>query len=177
MNRLILIIFLASSFAKAQNTLDGLPLDSSGLILFEEVIQVDGATKDELYYRASGWAAKAFDNSNEAIQEQNKDIGTILANGEIEIERTREFKYVGRGHEGAVRFFMELQFREGRYKYMFSGFLHKGLDIECGGIQQESKGLFCSSKTMNQIRKQTARQMNTLIESLKKEMMKEEEDW
>lgn len=107
---LILIPILFSIFISSQE------------FKFEEVVKVDSTiTKDELFNRARSWIRK---DGKTVIFEDNQR-GELSASY-IYNYRTDE-KYKGRSCvEGPVKYNIRIFIKDGKYKYIFSSFDHKG---------------------------------------------------
>jgi hypothetical protein len=113
MKDLLAIIAIFASglcFGQSGHTLPSV----DGKINFNEVVFVDGASKDDLYSRAKLWFADAFKSSNYVIQLDDRENGVILGKGTLRIEEpgsmTRPTVVKTWG------FTIKVQVREGRYK-------------------------------------------------------------
>ncbi|MEA3312107.1 MAG: DUF4468 domain-containing protein [candidate division WOR-3 bacterium] len=49
--------------------------------IIQDVIEIEGKSQDELYVSCMKWMAKAFKESKEVIQYQDKEAGTIIGKG------------------------------------------------------------------------------------------------
>ncbi|WP_312900243.1 DUF4468 domain-containing protein [Chryseobacterium taichungense] len=89
---------------------------------FEEVVKVDSTfTKDELYNQARKWIAQ----NSKLLVLGDRQKGELSASS-IYNYRTDE-KYKGRSCvEGPIKYNVTLLVKDGRYKYIFSSFDHKG---------------------------------------------------
>ena len=93
---------------------------------FEEVVKIDSSiTKDELFNRARTWANENFKSRNNITTTEDRESGEISGSG-IYDYRTEE-KYKGRACvEGPVKYKFNIYLKDGRYKYIFHSFDHKG---------------------------------------------------
>lgn len=61
---------------------DPLPINSeTGKIEFQNVITIDGKSKDELYLASREWFAKTFTSSNAVLQLDDKEAGKLIGKG------------------------------------------------------------------------------------------------
>lgn len=93
---------------------------------FEEVVKVDSSiTKDELFKRARIWANQSFKSKKIDINIEDVDNGEIAGTGVIDY-RTKK-RFLGASClEGPVNYKMNIYVKDGRYKYQFHAFNHKG---------------------------------------------------
>jgi hypothetical protein len=97
---------------------------------FSEVVPVEGASAAELYNRGKVWFAKAFVSSNNVLQVQDKEAGTLVGKGSHSYEpNTMMGSACSRGHLG---FTVTVQLKDGRYRYEVSDFTHTG--TPCTGV-------------------------------------------
>lgn len=95
---------------------------SEGLITYEGVGKLDGASSGELYDRALDWVKGYYKNAMEKLRKQERE------NGEMEIfARFPVFAYDKKGvkttsQAGLLQYTMTLQFKDGRYKYTITKF-------------------------------------------------------
>ncbi|RZK33076.1 MAG: DUF4468 domain-containing protein, partial [Hymenobacter sp.] len=82
--------------------LDGteLPFDpATHQITYQGVVEVAGATKEQLYTRAYEWLAKAYRSANDVIQMQDKEAGRLVG----KVRREAAGAALGVGAYGAVQ--------------------------------------------------------------------------
>lgn len=91
--------------------------EKDGAVFYEEVVQVDGATQEELYNRAKIWFAETFRSAKEVIQLDNKEEGKIIGKGVSSF-----IVNAGTAIESDIPlyFTIDLQMKDGRYKILFS---------------------------------------------------------
>ncbi|WP_213279373.1 DUF4468 domain-containing protein [Chryseobacterium indologenes] len=93
---------------------------------YEEVVHVDStATKEELYNRARSWVRKTFNKKNSIIEVDNKASGEIIASGIVDYRKRKNY-FGASCVEGPVRLTLSIYVKDGRYKYVFHSFDHKG---------------------------------------------------
>lgn len=113
---LILIFSLLTVFRYESAAQVSLPIDEkTGKPVYTEVIQIPETDHAELYGRALNWFKTYFPNPTSVIKEQDALNGKISGQHGIYIFKTlkdgQEFK------SGQVRYTIEIQVKEGRYKY------------------------------------------------------------
>ena len=111
---LTLIVFsVVAVSAYAQN----IPLDEkTGKAVYTEVVQVDGAGQQELYDRALHWFSTYFQNPASVIKVKEPENGKISGQHGIYIFKSLEEQTM-QHKVGQVRYSVEIQARDGRYKY------------------------------------------------------------
>lgn len=144
-----------------------LPVDSATQkITYVEIVEVDSTSKDDLYFRAREWVANAFVFSQDVIQMASRESGKIVGKGAIELNQY-----------SAIKFTLTLDFKDNRYRYVATNFHHSGSSFDCGDIELEKNGFFCSKMSMRHFRSKTHEVMTEAIASLKKTMNQEEDSW
>lgn len=93
-------------------------------LTFTEVVQVEGASKDELFNRAQAWFATAFKCGKCSVQTQDKEGGQIIGNGAFQYESATFM--ASAPINGWVRYVVKIFVKDGRYKYEISSFVHEG---------------------------------------------------
>lgn len=89
-------------------------------LTFDGVINVDGASKTELFNRAKLWFINAFVDSKEVLQMENFDEGQLIGKGSIPFSQS--FLMGSDLTRGSIKFTIKLFFRDGRYKYVITDF-------------------------------------------------------
>lgn len=103
---------------------------ASGTILsqelkYEEVVVIQSASKDELYNRARKWVTQTFNKKYSLINVDDKKLGEISASGIIDYRNKKS--YFGSGCvEGPITINFSIYLKDGKYKYSFHTFDHKG---------------------------------------------------
>lgn len=83
---------------------------------YSEVIEVNGANKDELFIRAREWFNGNFKSAKDVLQIIDKDNGELAGKGVMEVPF--EFTYITRmKYLTHVSFQMSIWVKDGRYKY------------------------------------------------------------
>lgn len=68
----------------AQNLGSQLSLDKNNALTFVQVIEAPGKTKEQLYVLLNYWFTATFNDANSVIKLNDKDLGTIIAQGFVE---------------------------------------------------------------------------------------------
>lgn len=118
MKRLLLLtLLLMPGVLLAQQI--SMPIDSaSNLISYQEVVSVEGASKDELYIRATEWFAKTFKSAQDVIQMDDKSAGKVIGKGSAKNYYTVLMSPV----EYYLNYTISITTKEGRYRYEISPF-------------------------------------------------------
>lgn len=159
------------------------PLNDSGEIEYTEVVQVGGIDSKELFVRAKEWLALTFVSSESVIEFEDKEAGKIIGNGNIDAIGISQFV-----DYGIVKFRIEIQVKDNRYKYSFNNIRHKKpythsyytpevlTEMKAGGGINTM-----GQKSWDSIRSNAYTDLGTLIESLKAYMTRtsdrSSDDW
>lgn len=68
----------------ATNISSQLSLDKNNAITYTQVIPAEGKTKEQLYVLLNYWFTATFNDANSVIKLNDKDLGTIIAQGYVE---------------------------------------------------------------------------------------------
>jgi hypothetical protein len=102
-------------------------------ISFIEVVQVEGATQEQLFQRGRVWFADMFKDSKSVIQISDKETGELFGKGIL----MGEYKYqmLGGQHyqKAAYSFTFRVIVKEGCYKYLLTDLEHIG-DYDSKGL-------------------------------------------
>jgi len=166
--RYIILFLLFSSTLFAQKEL---PMGTSGLVEFTEVVKVAGLSKGELYANAKAWFASSYKSPN-VIKSENDMNGTINAKSMFKIMS----KPGGTEKGGFVHYVLNLEIKEGRYKYTITSLKHSDKTNRIGtGGKLEREEPFCgydvmSAEMWSGIKDLCVEGVEELIEKLKKGM-------
>lgn len=174
------------SFKEGTTDVINFPLNEAGEIEYTEVVQVDGVNAKELFVRAKEWLALTFVSSESVIDFEDKEAGKIIGNGILEVYRKRD---MGISMDlGINRFMMEIQVKDGRYKYKIYKIKHElmppAVNSSPGNllVSKPGGGIFTmGQKNWDYIKSESNRMFLDLIDSLKKQMAKpsdrSSDDW
>lgn len=122
MNRILFVIVcnMVLVFSlKAQNEW-GVPYqEDQKVVVYEEVVQQSGLTKDQLYARAIEWINSYFTAGASKITEKNQDEGLIRLKDRITLFRMEKKNKVV---DVVIDYNIEIYVKDGRYKYVFRNF-------------------------------------------------------
>jgi hypothetical protein len=102
---------------------DIFPKDEKGNIVYTEIVNVDSTNLKELYVRAHTWFANNFKSAKSVIQLDDKEAGKIIGKGYF-------LAGIPKSNSGVVKsaisvsvyFTVDIQVKDGRYRYLFSDF-------------------------------------------------------
>lgn len=171
-----LILLLLPFISLAQS--DSIPKNTDGKYEYTEVVNVDSASAEKLYSNAKLFMVDAFKSAKDVTQLNDEASKTVAGTGAIKI--------VLHGTTGAqyVSFKINIQCKDGRYKYDFSNFQYDLVyygddhlfDLEdAKRIKRNMVG-----KQYQQAMQQVSDGMKDLIADLKKHMSGESnhtKDW
>jgi hypothetical protein len=117
----IFLLMITAGVLHAQDTtLAGIvPVDASGMITWEGVVQVPGVNKAELYNKGIEWINSYFPNAASVTKKRSPESGII--EGAHSIRLTDD-------HNGTkvpskiIQYKFKLEFRDGRFKYTITEF-------------------------------------------------------
>ena len=119
MNKIVcILILLSTAITQAQNIAGPkLPIDEkTKIISYSKVNEVANVSKDDLYKRALTWANTYYKNPKDVIREIDRQEGKIVCKARYKIMNPPDKK--GFSTEGGVVMYtLNLQFKDGRYKY------------------------------------------------------------
>ncbi len=117
---LTMVLALFFRMAAQDTTLAGIvPVDESGKILWQQVVQVPGKNKEQLYNQGIEWINTYFPNPAGVTHKRSAESGVV--EGRYSIRLTDD-------HDGTkvpsktVSYTFKLEFREGRFRYTFTDF-------------------------------------------------------
>lgn len=97
-----------------------LPFDSeTHQVAYTGVIDVPGATKNELYARGKVWFANAFKSAQNVIQADDKDAGLLVGKGWTQTYIT----IVLTPASEKLWYTVKLSFKDGKYRYVITDFM------------------------------------------------------
>ncbi len=115
----ILSIFILLAPVRAQA-----PAESVQPIEYVGVVEVPGVSASELFVRAKVWFADTFVDSKHVLEVQDKDAGVLAGKGSIHF--VPHFLVARDLVAGEVTFNIKVLVKDGRFKYMFTDFVHRG---------------------------------------------------
>lgn len=130
MKKLIALILTFTTLNGYSQIIEDFPTDENGDVNFNEVVQVDGASKNELFLRSVQYFANEFKSANDVIQMKDKESAIIIGKGLTSFYIT----FMGTVSEMNLWFSIKIQSREGRYKYEIYDFYYKSVSGQYSGM-------------------------------------------
>jgi hypothetical protein len=85
-----------------------------GRVVYTDVVEVTGISKDSLYFKAKNWFVESYNSSNDVIQLDDENRGQITGKGLFAIDHLVGIAY--------IHHMIKIEVKEGRYKYTISNF-------------------------------------------------------
>jgi len=153
---------------QAQEMLTILPVNkNTNKIEYSEVVQVDGSS-NELYKRSIDWINLSFKNASSVTKVRDEASGIIEGQHRIrlmnKLEDGTDFLF------GHVQYNFKLEFKDGRYRYIFNDFVFIDQSKQPIERWQNPKDTWHTKYTVSHL-EQIDAFMKDLIKGLKKEML------
>lgn len=103
---------IAATLPAWAQIIDELPKDEAGKLNFNEVVQVDSSSREQLHFKAKQFFADAFKSAKDVIQMDDKDAGILIGKAWSMIY----IKIAGNPVPIRMGYTIKIQTREGRYK-------------------------------------------------------------
>ena len=168
-----------------------LPVNEESLIEYTDVVQVNGATKDELYSRAREWFVTRYNSVEDVLQMDDKESGKLIGKAFKDIM----IGLMGISVKKKMYYTIGVYFKDGRYKYSVTNIEYQGYPdkynnynaprrpAEPAIIDQLYKKNGKPRSMNKQCKEGTIKSTNALIADLKDSMTKsngltdEDDDW
>jgi len=125
MKWIAVVLLLMPLLCKSQVT-----FPDSTKLKYEKVIKVDSLTADQLYMKLRSWVAKTYNSANDVIQMDDKANHLIIGKGQIRYDPK---VYIGSdGTRGYISYTIQLEMKDGRYRYIIYDFIHEGSNKSYG---------------------------------------------
>lgn len=119
----LLLVALAATvvmYSQEDTTLTGIvPVDESGKITWQDVIQVQGQPKEQLYNKGIEWVNTYFPNPSSVTKKRSPEDGLIEGSYSIRLTDDHNGQKVP---SKIVNYTFKLEFREGRFRYTITDF-------------------------------------------------------
>lgn len=137
----------------------------TGKYTHQQIIQVDGINRDQMFSKALEWIALNYNSAQDVLQLSDKESGKIICKGNF---ATNLFM-----KDGWINHTLILEFKENRYRQTYTDFSY--YSTESGEMRFESKNLGFKKK----IFKTTTENIEASTENLKQSMFEitSEDDW
>ncbi|RFM31602.1 DUF4468 domain-containing protein [Chitinophaga silvisoli] len=163
-SKIILCLLLAFiptiSLAQAPLTINV----NTGLYESSQVLAADSIKGDLLYSRALQWVALNYKSANDVIQYKDAEVRKIIIKGNFPI-----FMFL---KDGWIRHTLTLEFKDGRYRYIFSNFVYYSSGT--GDMPFENK-LMSKNKLLAVTNEKISNSINSIDAYLKKK--NQEDNW
>lgn len=101
-------------------------------VTFTEIVQVESATKDELYQRGRLWFASTFGDSKAVFEIQDKETGELVGKGIVKGKSA--YRALGKDWitTYCYSFMLRIVVKDGRYKYDVTHIKIDGVENDMG---------------------------------------------
>lgn len=163
---LIAALLFRSLLVAAQTEL---PVNTSGQVLFEEIVPSDSTSAQQLYGYALAWFAHTFKSPKDVIEVKDQPSALIVGKGNTQMT------WGGMSGTGYLSFTVEIAAKDNRYKYSFSDLKFQDKSFRYPPIDI-NRLVGVKNKTAEKTRQNVLKEMNTLISGLK-DAMNKKQDW
>lgn len=118
---LFLCSLLITINAYAQDEAVKLFPTKDGKVVYEEVVELSGAKKDDLYKAAKKWVVDTYVSAKGAIQSEDKEGGQLLGKGRMPVTKKGA---LGIKELYNVDFYWQVDCKEGKYRYRIYDIKH-----------------------------------------------------
>jgi hypothetical protein len=152
-----LCLITGSAFAQ-------LPIDAdTRKFTYSEVVEISGS-QAELYARAREWFVHAYTNADDVIQMDEKESGQIIGKGKFSVYLSMNTRY--------IRHTVTIQVKDNKYRYTITNFV---LDWGNGVATEPFETL--QKMYQKKAYSAAAETVPSIVQSLKKAMATQKEDW
>lgn len=113
MRLIIIFIFALLSNVSYAQIIEEMPTDESGMINFNEVVEVKDLSMNDLYLNSKTFFVDVFNSAQDVIQMDDKEDALLIGKGFTDITITT----MGIGTPIKMYYTIKIQSKEGRYKY------------------------------------------------------------
>ena len=162
-------------------------INAQEALFFTEIIQVEGASKKELFDKAKIWFAETYPDAKEGLQIQDIENGVLLGKGVLKLYSNERLKVLSNEY---VSYNIKVLTKDGKYKceiYDFYHYCYRRSDcvMEYGGLSTDieyprmpwtiAKKKF--NKDWANIKAKAEQHAKSLFITLKNGMTKATKDW
>lgn len=149
MKQFIFAIILFPSICFSQ--IDSLPRNEKGTIEYSSVVEVPNIDAKVLYSRAKLFMANAFVSSNDVTQLNDDEAKSIVGKGNFKVVLKEPM--IGTYEFGHVKFSVNIQAKDNKYRYIISDFIHVDHQKNSGsGGSLENEKPACGTMLMSKKR-------------------------
>lgn len=165
MKKLVFFLFACFSISAFAQELEVDP--ETNKVTYWEVVDVAGASADDLFARSKNFGTVDKEN----ILKNDAAAKVYSTKGHFNVTYPSPMK--GMNHSGIVEYTLTVYAKEGKYKYVFTDFIHKSPKGDGGEVSRSIPA--CGKYTLvpagwGVIKKQTAEEAEKLVDALKKGM-------
>nr|WP_320118929.1 DUF4468 domain-containing protein [uncultured Marinifilum sp.] len=115
---IFLLFFLLSIILNGNSQNYNLPLDSTGNVVFREVVNCN-ISKNTLYPNAQEWIAKTFGDYKKVIQFEDEANGKLILKGTCDVKHFVEAHIAGMHiiNRESIQFTLTIECKENKYRY------------------------------------------------------------
>ncbi len=181
MKKIVFLLFFIASISmncKSQNF--SLPIDSTGDVSYQEVVN-SNLSKDQLYANAQEWIAKTFGDYKNVIQFEDKKNGKLILKGTSYVKHYVEVNIAGMNISNSerIQFTLTIECRDNKYRYtldnIFVIFSTSSQDFE-RSIFYRINNVESSKKKIEHLNQVLENLKNMDITSYKKKQLKEHQN-
>ncbi len=152
---------LASNFCTANyklNICDSVPF-IDGMINYTRVVNIDSASKDDLYKRAKNWVVHNYVSPKNVIQVDDKEEGKIICTGTFVI-------HFG-GKTPSIRHTLEIDVKDNKYRYSMTNFYY--MDDNANFAAENYPSMWLSKKGFySRLEDATGEYIKSIIQAMQK---------
>lgn len=179
MKPLLFFALIASSFSVSGQIVVEMPYDTAEQkIMFREVIDVPGKTKDQIFVIARSWTSKIFNDADKAIDYEDKEAGVVSGKVRLAVFTKAMVGSV----QSTVDLSFKIEVKDEKLRYTFTNFSHRGFPsypINHGAFEDfyfSQKGLY--KKNLITFLSQTKDNIDAAIKMLNDDLInQDDEDW
>jgi hypothetical protein len=172
------MLMMAGAIHAQDTTLAGIvPVDESGMITWQGVVQVPGKSKDDLYKKGIEWVNSYFPNASSVTKKRSPEDGLI--EGAYSIRLTDEVNGQ-KVPSKTINYRFKLEFRDGRFRYTINEFTLKADSRFPLERWLDKKGPYYDIKNkpyLEQIRDTINEMIGKMTSFITKPDKPEEEEW
>lgn len=194
MKKLVIAAFAVLAICNVVGQTSELPI-LKNKICFTDVVKVDSnLTKSDLYGRAHEWFAKTYKSANDVLQLADEQNCVLVGKALFKVHYTADFpKWVKskivmertKVSGGYVEYVLSLYFKDGKYKYEMTDFVHVGTGGSktfgaCENLlsgSQDQKIQSVMTDYILQIKDNAESLISSLYENLNKSTISQNDEW
>lgn len=109
--------------AVINNRIDNIPTQN-GKILYDEIIEVPGASAKDIFIKVRNWFVEEFLDSKSVLEVNDEANGLLTGKGTYKLDKINGLN----SHNGYVMFVMNVKVKDGKFRYQLYSFVYKGFN-------------------------------------------------